>query len=185
MRSPLTPPDSTEYAPFYAGYIATVQESDVAAVLARQPDLVQESCAGLTEEQALHRYAPEKWSVKEVVGHLVDAERIFSYRALRIGRGDGTPLAAFDENQYVASARFDRMPLGDLVDDFATARRQSLAVLRAFGDEELRRIGTASGRPVSARALFYIMAGHVRHHLRLLDSRYGLRVSLEELSGTG
>lgn len=184
MRSALTPPASTEYAPFYAGYIETVLASDVPTVLARQPDLLQEACAGLTEEQALHRYAPEKWSVKEVVGHLVDAERIFSYRALRIGRGDATPLAAFDENLYVAAADFDRVPLGDLVDDFATARRQTLAILRGFGDEELRRIGTASGRPVSARAVFYIMAGHVRHHLRLLDSRYGLRVSPEELPPT-
>lgn len=184
MKSVLTPPESSEYASFYSGYVASVLESDVPTVLARQPELLQETCAGLTEEQALHRYAPEKWSVKEVVGHLVDAERIFSYRALRIGRGDATPLAAFDENLYVAAAGFDRMPLGDLVDDFATSRRQTLAILRGFGDDELRRLGTASGRPVSARAIFYIMAGHVRHHLRLLDSRYGLRVSMEELPST-
>jgi hypothetical protein len=184
MKSALTPPEASEYAPFYAGYIATVLESDVPTVLARQPDLLQETCAGLTEEQALHRYAPEKWSVKEVVGHLVDAERIFAYRALRIGRGDVTPLAPFDENLYVSAAGFDRMPLGDLVDDFATARRQTLAILRGFDEEELRRIGTASSKPVSARALFYIMAGHVRHHLRLLDTRYGLRVPSEELPST-
>lgn len=185
MRSPLTPPPATEHAPFYAPYVAAVQDADVPSVLARQPDLVQEMCAGLTEEQALYRYAPEKWSVKEVVGHLVDSERIFSYRALRIGRGDATPLAPFDENLYVAAAGFDRVPLGDLVDDFATARRQTLALLRGFGDEELRRIGTASSHAVSTRALFYIIAGHVRHHLRVLDARYGIRVPLEELPAAG
>jgi hypothetical protein len=181
MRPLLTPPEADEFAPFYARYVALVQDEDLAAVLARQPDLLQESCAPLSEEQALHRYEPGKWSIKEVVGHLVDAERIFSYRALRIGRGDPTPLARFDENLYVAAGGFDRMPLGDLVDDFATARRQTLAILRGFGAEELRRIGTASDKPVSTRAVLYITAGHVRHHLGILASRYGVTVPLEEL----
>jgi hypothetical protein len=180
MRTPISPPLPDEYAPFYAGYVATVLRANVPAVLATQPEALSTACAGLTESEALHRYAPEKWSVKEVVGHLADAERIFAYRALRIGRGDVTPLASFDENAYVAAARFDRIPLGDLIDDFDTARQQTLSLLRAFGADEWERTGTAGGKTVSTRAIFYITAGHVRHHLRILSSRYALPVQGEE-----
>ena len=177
MRAVLTPPSESEYAPFYARYVAAVAEGDLADILAAQPEALRAACESLSEEAALRRYAPDKWSVKEVVGHIVDAERIFSYRALRIGRGDASPLASFDENAYVAAASFDRMPLGDLVDDFSTARLQTLAILRSFDPEDLTRVGTASNNPVSTRAIFYIIGGHVRHHLRLLASRYGVPIT--------
>lgn len=180
MRSALTAPLPGEYAPFYGRYVAAVIDANVPAILASQPEVLRAACSVLSEGEALHRYSPEKWSVKEVIGHLTDAERIFAYRALRIGRGDQTPLSSFDENAYVAAADFDRLPLGDLVDDFETARQQTLALLRTFGDEAWERLGTASEKPVSARAMFYIAAGHTRHHLRILADRYGVPVEGEE-----
>jgi uncharacterized damage-inducible protein DinB len=181
MPFPLTPPDAGEYAPFYSRYIATVLGADLRQVLATQPDTLRAACAGLSEAGALHRYAEGKWSVKEVVGHIADAERIFSYRALRIARRDATALSAFDENAYVAAAHFDRRPLGDLVDDFETVRRQTLSLLAGLDSERWEEIGTASGHPVSTRALLHITAGHARHHLRLLATSYGLSVAAIEM----
>ena len=185
MRAVLTPPSPSEYGSFYEKYITTVRAEDLADVLAAQPEILRAAAETLSEEAALRRYAPGKWSVKEVVGHLVDAERIFSYRALRIGRGDATPLAAFSENDYVAAADFDRMPMGDLVDDFSTARLQTLAILRSFVSDDLTRLGTASNHPISTRALFYIVGGHVRHHLRLLASHYGIPIAASEAPAEG
>ena len=180
MRSSLTPPGPSEFAAFYAPYISAVNGADLQTLLATQAATLRRACAGLTDEEALHRYADNKWSVKEVVGHIADAERIFAYRALRIGRGDPTPLSQFDENAYVAVARFDRRPLADLIDDFDAVRRQTLSLLRGLDPEAWERTGTASGKTVSTRAIFYIIAGHVKHHLRILASRYGVPVEGEE-----
>lgn len=180
MPFPLTPPGSDEFAPFYGTYISTVVGSDLRQVLAVQPDALRAACDGISEAGALHRYAAGKWSIKEVIGHIADAERIFSYRALRIARGDTTPLSAFDENAYVSAANFDRRPPGDLVDEFEAVRRQTLALLAGLDAESWARTGTASGHLVSTRALFFIAAGHARHHLRLLGSRYRLPVSESE-----
>lgn len=181
MPFPLTPPAEGEYAPFYGRYVAAAEGADLRQVLAVQPDALRTACAGLSEAEALHRYEEGKWSVKEVVGHISDAERIFSYRALRIARGDGTPLMAFDENAYVTVANFDRRPLGDLVDEFETVRRQTLSLLAGLDGEAWTRTGTASGKLVSVRALFYLTAGHARHHLRLLATRYDLPVPATEM----
>lgn len=180
MRSSLTAPDRSEFAAFYAPYISAVNGADLKTLLASQPVTLRRACAGLSEEEALHRYAAEKWSVKEVVGHIADAERIFAYRALRIGRGDPTPLSQFDENAYVATAGFDRRLLSELVDDFEAVRQQTLSLLRGLDPEAWERIGTASGKAISTRAIFYIVAGHVQHHLRILASRYGIPVEGEE-----
>lgn len=182
MRFPLTPPVETEYAPFYGRYAAAVAGADLRPVLATQPEALRSACSALSESGALHRYADGKWSVKEVVGHIADTERIFSYRALRIARGDATPLASFDENAYVATAAFDRRPLGDLVDDFETVRRHTLSLLAGLDADAWTRSGIASGQPVTTRALFHIMAGHARHHLRLLASRYEVPVPATELA---
>ena len=182
MPFALTPPRQGEYAPFYGRYIATVEGGDLRQILASQPEMVRSACAGLTEADALYRYAEGKWSVKEVLGHVSDAERVFSYRALRIARGDRTPLPAFDENAYVASANFDRRPLGDLVDEFDAVRRQTLSLLAGLEAEAWERIGIASESPISVRALFHISAGHARHHLRLLAARYELPLPQSELA---
>lgn len=181
MPFPLTPPEPDEFAPFYGRYVQIVAGADLRQVLATQPEALRAACAGLSEAGALYRYAEGKWSVKEVVGHIADAERVFSYRALRIARGDATPLAAFDENAYVEAAGFDRRPLGDLVDDFETVRRQTLSLLAGLDPQSWERTGTASGRLVSTRALFFLSAGHARHHLRLLAKRYDLPVPPPEL----
>ncbi|MEX2570907.1 MAG: DinB family protein [Gemmatimonadota bacterium] len=167
-------PTAEEYAPFYAGYIATVDRSDVIEVLDEQPSRLRARCAALDEESARYRYGPDKWSIKEVIGHLADSERVFAYRALRIGRGDATPLPGFDEKPYVAAAGFDRRPLASLIGEFAAVRASSLILLRSFGSEVWELRGVASDAPVSVRALVHIMAGHVEHHLSILRERYGL-----------
>jgi hypothetical protein len=169
-----TPPQSDEYAPFYAGYVALVREDDVLYLLARQPADLRHLCGGLSDADALARYAPGKWSVKEVVAHLADAERIFAYRALRVGRGDATPLPGFDENAYVPASGADRRPLAELLDEFEAVRAATLALFRGMPEEAWERRGVASGAPVSTRALAYVAAGHAQHHLELFRERYGL-----------
>jgi hypothetical protein len=129
---------------------------------------------GLSDSDALYRYAHGKWSVKEVVGHLSDVERIMSYRALRIARGDQTPLPSFDEKAYVPHAKFDSRTLADILGELRTARAATLALLRTFDVDAWRRRGTASGKPVSVRALGYMIPGHERHHVEILKTRYGL-----------
>ncbi|HEY9420277.1 MAG TPA: DinB family protein [Thermoanaerobaculia bacterium] len=167
-------PSESEYAPFYAGYIAKVPAAGVLEILERQSSELRQLAAATTPEREVFRYAPGKWSVREVLGHLIDGERIFGYRAFRIGRGDRTPLPGFDENEYVAASGYNNRDLASLVDEFALVRGGNLAVLHAFSEEDWRRLGTANGQPVSVRALAFIMAGHVNHHLALLSERYGL-----------
>ena len=175
-------PGSDEYAPFYAGYVAAVVESDVLSLLERQGPTLRATFAGLSDDDAMARYAPGKWSIKEVIGHITDAERIFAYRALRIGREDATPMEGFDENAYVAASAFDRRPLADLLGDFDANRAATLRLLRGFGPDPWERRGVANGRPVSLRALAYIMAGHVQHHMRVLEERYGVGTATAEVT---
>jgi uncharacterized damage-inducible protein DinB len=171
-------PGSDEYAPFYAGYVAAVAQSDVLSLLERQVPRLRTAFAGLSDDDAMARYAPGKWSIKEVLGHITDAERIFAYRALRIGREDATPMEGFDENAYVAVSRFDHRPLGELLADFEAIRAATLRLLRGFGPDAWERRGVANARPVSLRALVYIMAGHVQHHMRVLEERYGVGAAI-------
>jgi DinB superfamily len=167
-------PGESEYAPFYAGYVAKIAAVDVLDVLERQSEQLRELASVASPEQQVFRYAPGKWSVREVVGHLIDGERVFGYRAFRIGRGDQTPLPGFDENQFVAASDYDRRDLASLTDEFALVRAANLAVFRGLSEADSRRIGTANGQPISVRALAFIMAGHVEHHLAILGERYGL-----------
>lgn len=165
-------PDVTEYAPYYSGYISQVPDGDVVALLGAQIDDTLALLRAIPEQRATHRYAPGKWSIKEVIAHLSDTERIMSYRALRIARGDQTPLAGFEQNDYVAIGRFDRLPLRDLSDELGAVRQATLHFVRNLDDEACARRGTANGFEVTARALAYIIAGHERHHMSLLRSRY-------------
>lgn len=173
-RSFVSPPAADEYAPFYAGYVAAVRDEDVLYVLASQPEELRGLCGSLSDEEALARYAPGKWSVKEVVGHMADVERIFAYRALRVGRGDATPLAGFDENAYVPASGSDRRPVAELLDEFDAVRAATLTLFRGMPEDAWERRGVANGAPVSMRALLYVTAGHARHHLDLLRERYRL-----------
>ena len=165
-------PDPSEHAPFYARYVEGVPDGDLLHTLRAQMDEVRALAGGLSEAQALHRYAEGKWSVKEVLAHVADAERVMAYRALRIARGDATPMPGFDENAWVAAAGTDRRSLAEIVDEMGHVRQASIALLAPLGDDELARTGTANGATVSVRALAWIIAGHERHHLRLLRERY-------------
>jgi hypothetical protein len=167
-------PEPTEYAPFYAGYVALVPEEDILAVLESQVGEIRDLAVSVPPEREGHRYAEGKWSVRQVLGHLVDAERVFGYRAFCISRAERAALPSFDENAYVAEAPSERIPLAALADELALARHSNLAFLGRLGAEQWGRIGTASGKSVSVRALAWIMAGHPRHHVNVLRERYGV-----------
>jgi len=167
-------PEADEVPPHYVGYIKLVPELDPVMVCAEQIEHTTTLLRGLSETDALYRYGRGKWSIKEVVGHLADVERIMAYRALRIARGDTTPLPGFDENSYVPIAKFDHRSLPDLVGELRTARAATLALLRSFDADAWRRRGTASGKPVSVRALAFMIPGHERHHVDILRTRYGV-----------
>jgi hypothetical protein len=167
-------PAEDEAAPFYHGYISKVTESNISEQLSEQLQEVEGLLTPLDDTAALARYAPGKWSVKELIGHLADAERIFGYRLLRITRGDTTPLPGFDENAYVPAGRFDERPLRSLVEEFRVVRLSSIALVRGTPNERWASRGEASGTPISARALAYILVGHVAHHLGVLRERYHL-----------
>jgi hypothetical protein len=164
-------PHSTEYAPYYERYVALVPEEDIRAVLEAQLAEVLALLGAVPEARGGERHPPYTWSVKEVVGHLTDAERVYGYRALRFARGDATPLPGFDENAYVRAAEFDRSPLRDLVGEFEAVRRGHLCLFRNLSDAAWARRGEANGSAVSVRALAYIMAGHARHHTAILRQR--------------
>ena len=168
-------PQPAEYDAYYRSYVEAVPEGPLLDLLQRQSDELLEMMARIHDAEALYRYAAGKWSVKEVVGHLCDAERVFAYRALAVARGDRTPLPGFDENRWVEVAGFDRQPLAALMAEAARVRGATLSLLGSLGDEELARQGVANGSSISARALAWIIAGHERHHLQVLVERYGLR----------
>ena len=128
----------------------------------------------LSEARALHRYAPGKWSVKEVLGHLCDTERIYAYRALRFARNDATPLPGFEEDDYVPAGRFDARPLRDLLDEWQAVRSATLALYRGLDGDALLRRGVANGNLISVRAMAWLAAGHALHHLGVLRERYGV-----------
>jgi uncharacterized damage-inducible protein DinB len=169
---PIARPGNAEYAPHYGTYVSKVTEPDLVAALIAQKQSTAALLAGLSEAQAAHRYAPGKWSVREVIGHLSDAERIFAYRLLRIARGDQTALPGFDENTYVPAASFERRPLKSVAAEFATVRDATLSLLDGMTPEALALMGTASEKPVSARALGFIIAGHEKHHIGVLKEKY-------------
>jgi len=165
-------PERGEYAPFYETYISKVQGSDVLATLDDQRRQMLLLLCGRAESDGDIRYAPGKWSVKEVLGHVCDAERIFSYRALCIARGDSTSLPGYDENAYVANAPFSRHPLTDLIEDFIAVRRSTLSLFRNFEDDAWMHRGKANNYEVTVRALAYIIAGHELHHRLALQEKY-------------
>src|SRR5579862_467614 len=175
MSSPkfaLVRPEPGEYAPFYETYVSKVQGGDVLSQLESQRLQTAQLFAASTERDGNFRYAPGKWSIKEVVGHLSDSERIFAYRALRIARGDQTPLSGFEQDDYVRGGGFNERALASLVEEFADVRSASVALFRSLGAEAWLRRGTANKNEVSVRALAFITAGHELHHRRILEERY-------------
>jgi|SRR5579871_3077148 len=168
----ITPPETTEYQSYYGRYISLVPGKDLVQTLERQLTETLPILRSITEEKSLQRYAPGKWSIKEVLGHLIDAERIFTYRALRFARKDQTPLPGFDQDPYVEAANFDARPWTDLVDEFEHVRRSTILFFRSLRPEDLLRLGTASQNAITVRALGYIIAGHELHHMEILRDRY-------------
>jgi hypothetical protein len=167
-------PGADEYAPFYADYVGLVPEADVLPVLAAQASEIRRVAASVPGDRETFRYGPGKWSVREIFGHMGDGERVFGYRAFCISRGDKAALPGFDENDYVAESAYDERTVAELADDFAGLRASNLAVLGRLDPARWARVGNANGKPVSVRALAYVMAGHARHHLRVLKERYGI-----------
>jgi len=165
-------PEATEYAPFYGNYVSLVGEGDVIEVLTRQLDETLALMRGLSENQADSRYAPDKRSIKEVLGHVTDAERIFGYRALRFARNDRTPVSGFEQDDYMRAANFGSRPLEEIATEFEHVRRANLWLFRSLDDEAWLRRGVASDNEVSVRALAYIIAGHEAHHMQIVRTRY-------------
>lgn len=170
-------PESDEYAPFYAGYIAlAAARSDSIGELVVQRDRVCRGLASMSETEAAYRYAPGKWSVKELVSHLSDAERIFSYRLLRAARGDQTALPGFDENAYARTCGADDRRFGDLIGEWRAVRESTIALVGGLSPAVWEQRVTANQLPISARALYYVLIGHVDHHCRVLAERYGVAI---------
>ncbi len=167
-------PDSTEHAPYYATYVALTPEDDILPVLERQPSEVASLAATVAPDREGFRYEAGKWSIRELLGHVCDTERVFGFRAFCFSRGEEAPLPGFDEKVYTPAGRYDERPLAEIVAEFAAVRAANLAVLRRLDAAAWIRRGTASGNPVTVRALAYMMAGHARHHLGVLRDRYAV-----------
>lgn len=172
MSTTITRPAADEYAPYYAGYVRRVPEDDLRGALRAQLGTTLALLRGIGESRGDHRYAPDKWTIKEVIGHIVDTERIMSYRALRIARGDTTPLAGFEQDGYVPNGNFGQRTIANLAEELEVVRRGTIILFNHLDDAALTRRGTASGATVTPRALAYIIAGHELHHVDILRTKY-------------
>ena len=167
-------PLESEYAPDYQGYVSQVTEAEILPALRSQTDALDVLLGRVTPERETYRYAEGKWSIREMIGHLIDGERVFGYRAFCIARGETQNLPGFEQNDYILTAPYERIELEDLLSEFRLVRLSNIATLRTLDDEAWMRIGTANGNQVSVRAIVFIMVGHVRHHMGVLRERYGL-----------
>jgi len=170
--SPIERPQTGEFLAYYGRYVDLVPDGDLLEILAEQNRRTLDLVRSLGEAKGAFRYAPGKWSVKELIGHLTDAERIFSDRALRFARNDPNDQPGFEENDYVKSAGFDRASLADLASGFETVRQSTLALLKSLDGPSAKRRGKANGAEISVRALGYVIAGHELHHMNVLKERY-------------
>jgi len=171
-RAAIEQPQAGEYAPHYEPYITLVKGSDIMGLLEAQRLQMIQLFAGRSERDGNFRYAPDKWTVKEVLGHVTDTERILAYRALRIARGDRTPLPGFEQDDYVRAAGFGERTLADLSTEFSHVRSATLALFASLDKEAWTRRGIANNNEVTVRALAFIIAGHELHHRNILNDRY-------------
>ena len=165
-------PETSEYAPYYERYISQVSESGVREDFASQPAELRRSLDGLPEEKGTYAYEEGKWTIKELLSHIIDGERIFAYRILRISRGDTTPIEGFEQDDYIATSNANNRSFSDLLDEFEFNRKANVLMINNLDETALTRMGTASDNRVSARALVSVLIGHVRHHLNILNERY-------------
>jgi hypothetical protein len=165
-------PDETEYLPYYGKYISLVPDADIVSQMGQQAEATLALLRGIPESQGGLRYAPGKWSMRELVGHVIDTERIFAYRALRFSRDDRTPLNGYEQDDYIRNASFDDYPLTELAAEFESVRRSTIFLFRHMTADAWMRKGLANENEVSVRALAYIIAGHELHHMQILRDRY-------------
>ena len=165
-------PEPGEYAPYYDRYISLIPGTEILATLESQRRQMMLLLSGRDEADGDFRYAPDKWSAKQVLGHVCDTERIFAYRTLRIARGDRTPIEGFEQDDYVRNGPFLQLPISDIIDDYIAVRRATLTLLRNLDEPAWTRRGIANKNEVSVRALAYIIAGHELHHRRILEEKY-------------
>ena len=173
LTAPSSRPQPSEYAAYYGKYIALVPDDDILDLLQSQLNDSVAFLRKVPDAQGEIVHPPYAWTIKQVISHLIDGERIFAYRLLRIARGDTTPLPGFDENEYAKTEKTDQLKIGDLVNEFETVREATLSLLHNLPNEAWTRSGTANGYPVSVRALAWIMAGHVNHHMAIVRKRLG------------
>jgi hypothetical protein len=170
--APQVRPQPTEYAAYYEKYVSLVPGTDILGVLEAQGMLMTQLLGARSEREGNFRYAPDKWTVKEVVGHIADTERIFAYRALRISRNDKTPIEGFEQDDYVKNGGFNDRTLVDLAGEFSQVRGATLALFLGLGGDAWQRRGAANKNEVTVRALAFIIAGHELHHRRILEEKY-------------
>lgn len=166
-------PPASEYSANFAHYVALVGEHDVMAAMREQAAAWRVRLAALSEAQSRVRYATGKWSVREMVGHIIDCERIFGYRALCLARGEQQPLPGFEQDDYAAAAGHDQVPLAALATEFADLRASHISMFEHLTADAWTRIGVVNGHPTSARAMAYVLVGHARHHEHVLNEKYG------------
>lgn len=161
-----------EYAPYYLPYVTRVAEGDFIDILTKQAEQTKEKLSSLTDTQARYRYAPDKWSIKEVLGHIADTERVMAYRLLSVARGETRDLPGFDENDFIKHAAFNEQTLEDLIKNYEAVRQSTIHLIKSLSEEAYVRRGSANNYSVTVRALIAIIAGHELHHLSIIEERY-------------
>ena len=167
-------PSEKDFAPYYKGYIEQVKGDDIVNVLGEQLNTATKFFNSIPEEKGTRAYAEGKWSVKEVLGHVIDCERVFAYRALCIARGEKQSLPGFEQNDYVEEAAFNKRGLKDLADEFSSLRKSNLALVKSFSDKELNKRGLVNENEITVCAILFIIAGHCMHHIKVLKEKYGV-----------
>jgi hypothetical protein len=165
-------PTTSEYDPYYEGYVSLVPEAEIIPALENQMDELSKLFKNVPEERGTFAYEDGKWTVKELLSHVIDGERMFGYRAFRIGRGDKTPIEGFEQDGYIENSHANRRPIAELIEEFTLLREANLMFFENLKDEDWLRTGTANNVEISVRSLAWIMVGHVRHHVAILKERY-------------
>jgi hypothetical protein len=165
-------PEKQEYDPYYEKYISLVEKDDIVDLLERQRSEIIDAFGGFGEDRGAFSYGEGKWTIKEMLSHMIDGERIFAYRALRISRGDKTPIEGFEQDGYIENSHANGRSFEDLIKELNLLREANLLFFRNLEDDDWKRSGTASEKEISVRALAFIIAGHIRHHLNILNDRY-------------
>ena len=167
-------PRTGDNNPYYDRYISLIGDNDIIEVLEEQRKTSEKFLKTIIEEQGNYSYADGKWAVKEVLGHVIDTERIMAYRALAFARNEEQSLPGFEQDDYVAESNFNKRSLIDMISEFRTVRESNIILFKSFDDEILKRRGTASESEITVLALIFIIAGHEKHHMKILREKYGL-----------